>query len=187
MKVKQSNLITIKNLSQYNSFFHGFSKESLNSSLGDITIYHYQRNETIFRENEQCNCVYCVIDGCVKFSTRNLKEKILTLNIVGKDEIMGEISFLEAMPHSADAITLTETTVMTISLSNFLAFLQTETLATIRLAQLLVKRLRQANRLLQLRNEGSYLRLVGTLLLLGENLGVTIEKKSIFLIFLAMN
>jgi CRP-like cAMP-binding protein len=178
MKVKQSNLIAIKKLSQHNSFFHGFSKENLKNSLGHLTTCHYRKNKIIFMENNLCDSVYYIVDGWIKICTHNMKGKELTLNIVRKGEIIGEISTLEKIPHSTDAITLTESTIIAIPLSNFLAFLRTDTVAIIRLAQLMSKRLREANQWLQLRDAESSLRVVGVLLFLAENMGEIHPKKT---------
>ena len=177
MKVKQSTLNDVKKLSQYNSFFHGFSKETLKNSLGHIITYHYHENKIIFMENGLCDRVYFIVDGWIKICTRNIKGEEITFNIAGKGEIVGEISAVEEIPRSADVVTLTKTTVMAIPESNFLNLLQTDTLASIRLAQLMSKRLRQTNQLLQLRDAGSLFRVASTLFLLAENLGEKINKQ----------
>jgi CRP-like cAMP-binding protein len=83
MKVKQSTLSDVKKLSQYNSFFHGFSKETLKNSLGHIITYHYHGNKIIFMENDLCDRVYFIVDGWIKICTRNIKGEEIKLAPLG--------------------------------------------------------------------------------------------------------
>ena len=109
--------------------------------------------------------------GWIKIRTHNLDGKEVTLNIIGKGEIIGEMAAIEEAPRSTDAITLTTAEVCSIPAAEFYGLLQTYPLAGIRLAQLIAKRLRQLNRRLRLREAESLTRVADTLLFLAEGQG----------------
>ncbi len=95
----------------------------------------------------------------------------MTLNIVGKGEVIGEMAALEEAPRSTDAITLTPTTISSIPAQDFVTLLNSDPIAGIRLAQVMAKRLRQLNRRLRLREADSLSRVADTLLFLAEGQG----------------
>ncbi|MDJ0545257.1 MAG: Crp/Fnr family transcriptional regulator, partial [Microcystis sp. M53601_WE4] len=97
--------------------------------------------------------------------------KEVTLNIVGKGEIVGEMAALDKSTRSSDAITLTTATISSIPAQDFVNLLKSEPLAGIRLSQLMAKRLRQVNRRLRLREADSLSRVADTLLFLAEGQG----------------
>ncbi|MFM7880351.1 MAG: Crp/Fnr family transcriptional regulator, partial [Microcystis panniformis] len=107
----------------------------------------------------------------VKIRTYNMEGKEVTLNIVGKGEIVGEMAALEESPRSTDAITLTAATISSIPAQDFVNLLKSEPLAGIRLSQLMAKRLRQVNQRLRLREADSLSRVADTLLFLAEGQG----------------
>lgn len=107
----------------------------------------------------------------MKICTHNAEGKEVTLNIVGKGEIVGEMAALDESPRSTDAITLTTATISSIPAQDFVNLLKSEPLAGIRLSQLMAKRLRQLNRRLRLREANSLSRVADTLLFLAEGQG----------------
>jgi len=157
-------------------FFDGLSKESLENAINYIVTRHHPANRVILLENDWGGSVYFIVDGWVKIRTHNADGKEVTLNIVGKGEVIGEMSALEETPRSTDVITLTPTIVSSIPASDFLALLQTDTLASLRLSQLMAKRLRQVNRRLRLREAESLCRVADILLFLAEGQGKTTQK-----------
>jgi CRP-like cAMP-binding protein len=128
-------------------------------------------NRAILLENDWGGSVYFILDGWVKIRTHNMEGKEVTLNIVGKGEIVGEMAALEESPRSTDAITLTTATISSIPAQDFVNLLKSEPLAGIRLSQLMAKRLRQLNRRLRLREANSLSRVADTLLFLAEGQG----------------
>lgn len=96
----------------------------------------------------------------------------MTLNILGKGELFGEMAALDEAPRSTDVITLTSTVIANMPAQDFVQLIQTEPLAGVRLSQLMARRLRQVNRRLRLRESDSMLRVADTLLFLAEGQGV---------------
>jgi CRP/FNR family cyclic AMP-dependent transcriptional regulator len=174
---EQQSFGEIQKLVKMVPFFDEFSTKNLKNSISYITTLNYSANHPILLEHSWGSAVYFIVDGWVKIRVHNINGKEVTLNVVGRGEIIGEISALEEMPHFADAIALSPTTVIMIPASNFLSLLQTEILAGIRLARLMAKRFRQINQQLQLREVESPLRVAGILLFLAKNWGKIIGKR----------
>lgn len=149
----------------------GLSPETLNKVTAHAVTLNHPANRAILLENDWGGSVYFILDGWVKIRTYNMEGKEVTLNIVGKGEIVGEMAALEESPRSTDAITLTAATISSIPAQDFVNLLKSEPLAGIRLAQLMAKRLRQLNRRLRFREADSLSRVADTLLFLAEGQG----------------
>ncbi|GBF80905.1 Crp/Fnr family transcriptional regulator [Aphanothece sacrum] len=157
-------------------FFAGLPSESLELLLGHAVIRSHPANRIILLENDWGGSVYFILEGWVKIRTHNVDGKEVTLNIVGKGEVIGEMAALEEVPRSTDAITLTPTMVSSIPSQDFVSLLHSDPIAGVRLAQLMAKRLRQLNRRLRLREADSLSRVADTLLFLAEGQGKHTEK-----------
>ncbi|MDB9391385.1 Crp/Fnr family transcriptional regulator [Microcystis aeruginosa] len=150
------------------TLFVGLSPESLDRVTSHAVTLTHPANRAILLENDWGGSVYFILDGWVKICTHNMEGKEVTLNIVGKGEIVGEMAALEEVPRSTDAITLTTATISSIPAQDFVNLLKSEPLAGIRLSQLMAKRLRQLNRRLLLREADSLSRVADTILFLAE-------------------
>lgn len=135
-----------------------------------VTLSH-PANQIILLENDWGGSVYFILEGWVKIRTYNLDGKEVTLNIIGKGDIFGEMAALDKKPRSTDAITLTSTTIGRIPAEDFVNLITTEPLAGIRLAQIMARRLRQVNRRLQLREANSLSRVADAILFLVDGQG----------------
>jgi CRP/FNR family transcriptional regulator, cyclic AMP receptor protein len=116
------------------------------------------------------------LSGWLKIRTYNADGREITLNIVGRGEIVGEMAAIEQAPRSTDVLSLTPATIVNIPAEDFVRLLKTEPLAGMRLAQLMARRLRQVNRRLRLRESNSASRVADTLLFLVEGQGKTVSK-----------
>jgi CRP/FNR family transcriptional regulator, cyclic AMP receptor protein len=144
--------------------------------LAHAAIRHHPANQMILLENDWGSSVYFVLSGWLKIRTYNGDGREITLNIVGRGEIVGEMAALEQVPRSTDVLSLTPATIINIPAEDFVRLLKTESLAGIRLAQLMAKRLRQVNRRLRLRESNSASRVADTLLFLVEGQGKNVSK-----------
>lgn len=163
--------LEIQELIKATPLFTGLSEEILSQATCHAVTRSHPPNRVILLENDWGGSVYFIVEGWVKIRTHNVDGKEVTLNIVGKGEIVGEMAALEEVPRSTDAITLTKTTISSIPAQDFVNFLNIEPQAGIRLAQLMAKRLRQLNRRLRLREADSLSRVADTLLFLAEGQG----------------
>lgn len=165
------NVESCGRLSQEIPFFQGFEVEELQAIIPHISIRSHPANQVILLEHDWGGSVYFIMDGWVKIRTHNVDGREVTLNIVGRGEVIGEMAAIEKAPRSTDAITLTAAEVCSIPAGEFYNFLKNEPMAGIRLAQIIARRLRQLNRRLRLREAESLTRVADTLLFLAEGRG----------------
>jgi len=152
-------------------FFAGLPDPVIERATVHIVTRSHPSNQVILLENDWGTSVYFILDGWVKIRTYNLDGKEVTLNILGKGELFGEMAAIEETPRSTDVITLAPTLIGNMPAQDFVQLIHTEPLAGIRLAQLMARRLRQVNRRLRLRESDSTSRVADILLFLAEGQG----------------
>lgn len=160
-------------------FFQGLPEESLSKATSHVVTRTHPANQVILLENDWGGSVYFILDGWVKIRTYNLDGKEVTLNILGRGEVFGEMAALDEVPRSTDVITLTTTKICSIPAQDFVDLIYGEPMAGVRLAQLMAKRLRQVNRRLRLREADSVSRVADTLLFLADGQGKPVGKEGL--------
>ncbi len=152
-------------------FFQGLPDTVVERATGHMVTRDHPANQVILLENDWGSSVYFILDGWVKIRTYNLDGKEITLNILGKGELFGEMAPLDEVPRSTDVITLARTVIGNMPAQDFVQMLSSEPQAGIRLAKLMARRLRQVNRRLRLRESDSTSRVADILLFLAEGQG----------------
>lgn len=157
-------------------FMSDLPEESIHKIAAHFVTISHPPNQILLLENDWGGSVYFILEGWVKIRTYNLDGKEVTLNIIGRGEIFGEMAAMDKMPRSTDAIALTKTLIGRIPAEDFVNLIKTEPLAGVRLVQLMAKRLRQVNRRLQLREASSISRVADAILFLVEGQGTESDK-----------
>jgi len=152
-------------------FFEGLPEPIVEKATAHVVTRSHPPNQVILLENDWGTSVYFILEGWVKIRTYNLDGKEVTLNILGKGELFGEMAPLDEVPRSTDVITLAPTVIGNMPAQDFVQLIHTEPQAGIRLAQLMARRLRQVNRRLRLRESDSVSRVADILLFLAEGQG----------------
>jgi len=152
-------------------FFQGLPDTAVDRATGHMVSRDHPANQVILLENDWGSSVYFILDGWVKIRTYNLDGKEITLNILGKGELFGEMAALDEVPRSTDVITLARTVIGNMPAQDFVHLLNSEPQAGIRLSKLMARRLRQVNRRLRLRESDSTSRVADILLFLAEGQG----------------
>lgn len=152
-------------------FFDGLPETAIDKATAHVVIRNHPANQVILLENDWGTSVYFILEGWVKIRTYNLDGKEVTLNILGKGELFGEMAPLDEVPRSTDVITLVPTVIGNMPAQDFVQLLNTEPQSGIRLAQLMARRLRQVNRRLRLRESDSVSRVADILLFLADGQG----------------
>lgn len=152
-------------------FFQDLPDGVVERAVSHVVTRSHPANQVILLENDWGTSVYFILDGWVKIRTYNLDGKEITLNILGKGELFGEMAPLDEVPRSTDVITLAPTVIGNMPAQDFVQLIHTEPKAGIRLAQLMARRLRQVNRRLRLRESDSTSRVADILLFLAEGQG----------------
>lgn len=152
-------------------FFEGLPEQAVEKATAQVVMRSHPANQVILLENDWGSSVYFILNGWVKIRTYNLDGKEVTLNILGKGELFGEMAPLDEVPRSTDVITLAPTVIGNMPAQDFVNLLHTEPQSGIRLAQLMARRLRQVNRRLRLRESDSTSRVADILLFLADGQG----------------
>lgn len=152
-------------------FFTGLPEIAVDKATAHVVTRTHPANQVILLENDWGGSVYFILNGWAKIRTYNLDGKEVTLNILGKGELFGEMAAMDEVPRSTDVITLTATTIGSMPAADFVQLIHTEPMAGVRLSQLMARRLRQVNRRLRLRESDSMSRVADTLLFLAEGQG----------------
>ncbi|MBE9045618.1 Crp/Fnr family transcriptional regulator [Pleurocapsales cyanobacterium LEGE 10410] len=168
--------INYEELMQLVPFMSDLPEDSIHKIAAHFVTITHPQNQILLLENDWGGSVYFILEGWVKIRTYNLDGKEVTLNILGRGEIFGEMAAMDKMPRSTDAITLTKTLIGRIPAEDFVNLITTEPMAGVRLVQLMAKRLRQVNRRLQLREASSISRVADAILFLVEGQGTECER-----------
>lgn len=152
-------------------FFEGLPEEAVERATANVVTRSHPPNQVILLENDWGSSVYFILSGWVKIRTYNLDGREVTLNILGKGELFGEMAPLDEVPRSTDVITLAPTVIGNMPAQDFVRLLNTEPQSGIRLAKLMARRLRQVNRRLRLRESDSMSRVADILLFLADGQG----------------
>lgn len=124
-------------------------------STGDDTtsskpyLVSFSVGEAIFNEGDLGTEMFIVKDGQVSIS-KELGGEARTLATLDKGDFFGEMSVIESAPRSADAVAATDVTLLVINGSRFDEMLRKDPEIAIRIIRKYSRRLREANRLLEM-------------------------------------
>jgi CRP-like cAMP-binding protein len=100
---------------------------------------------TIFSKGDAGSALFAIASGNVKISVPARGGREAVFNILKDGEIFGEIALLDGHPRTADAIAMSDCSLMTIQRRNFLRFVESEPKVALKLIELLCARLRFAS------------------------------------------
>jgi len=148
------------------------TRDELRRLAAAAELANYKARATIFMKGDPGGSMMAVIRGRVKICSHSVDGKELTLNIINRGGLFGEIALLDGEPRTADAVALEETDLLVLDRARFLPFLAANPEIALRLLCMLCKRLRQTSEHLEdvLFLEASP-RLARWLLRLGETVG----------------
>jgi CRP-like cAMP-binding protein len=151
--------------------FNAASPETIEWLLSITVEHEYPAGRAVLMEDAWGNAVYFVESGWVKVR-RHVGEEFLTLAILGQGDFFGEMAILDESPRSTDVVALSSVKLLSISAQRFIQTLFRDSQLHHRMLQLMVRRLRQTNFRFQLRHQPPAIKLVNTLVSLGENYGL---------------
>lgn len=79
----------------------------------------FSPNDYLMREGATDEAVFLITSGKVEIRKGEMSETPMTLAVLGKGEVVGEMALLDGLPHMASAIALEETKVSAISRDDF--------------------------------------------------------------------
>lgn len=120
-------------------------REELRRLAATATLANYPRHATIFKKGDPGSSMMAVIRGRVKVCVYSADGKEVSLNLIDRGGLFGEIALLDGRPRTADAVTLEETDLLVLDRSRLLPFLTANPEVMIRLFDVLCQRLRQTS------------------------------------------
>ena len=99
--------------------FEGLSQAELENVTKYLTVKEYNKGETIFSEDAGGQKLYIIQQGRVCIDKRLSEEEKQNLAVLKDGEFFGEISLLDGKPHSATAVALKDSSILTLTLEQF--------------------------------------------------------------------
>jgi CRP-like cAMP-binding protein len=150
--------------------FNAASPETIEWLMSIAVEHEYPADRAVLMEDAWGNAVYFVESGWVKVR-RHVGENVATLAILGRGDFFGEMAVLDESPRSTDVVALSSVKLLSISAQRFIQTLFKDSQLHHRMLQLLVRRLRQTNFRFQLRHQPPAIKLINTLVSLGDSYG----------------
>lgn len=109
----------------------------------EVSTRSFKAGETIFKEGDPANELYVIQKGQVGVQTGNR-----LLDTLGSKTIFGEMALVDSAPRSADAIALTDVTLVPVSERQFLFLVSETPYFALNVMRLMARRLRATNKAL---------------------------------------
>lgn len=103
--------------------FGGLERTTLDRITEATQIVEFDDGATMFHQGDEANGLYCVASGLVRIYLAHDDGRELTLNLLEKGDVIGEIALLDGLPRSAGAVTLARTRTVFLSRAAFLRLL----------------------------------------------------------------
>jgi len=137
------------NLLLNSKVFYGLANEDINIILPLLYSQQFEKNKTIFNENEQGNAMYFIIDGSVKIIKKIDNTRTKTLSQLKTGDCFGEMSLIDGNIRSAGAVTVRDTTLAILTKEAFDSIIKAHpeisSKILMNLAKILTNRLREAD------------------------------------------
>jgi len=161
--------------------FHSLSEEAMKGLLANIRKIRFKKGEALFKKGMDGDSLFIIKRGKVKIVIGSEDGEEIILAIFSVGDFFGEMSLLDGMPRSADAVAIEDTEVMMLNHREFINFLIGNEQAIRSILQSLSMRLRKTDDMLE---DTCFLnisdRVRKKLLELAESYGIE-EKKSILI------
>ncbi len=135
--------------------FENMSDSELIKIRGMLREKKFKKGESIFFESEKGDAFYIVSEGRVKIYKSSSQGKIKILDFLQKGDFFGEMSLIDQMPRSANALALENSALFTVRREKFREFLINHPGLLFKVTRTLSRRLRRVDSELQLMAFGS--------------------------------
>jgi CRP-like cAMP-binding protein len=123
------------------------------SDLSDLAVrtrtLSVRKGEVLFRKGSEGTTLYMVLEGAIKIVLPSRLGDEMIITIFSEGDFFGEMSLLDEMPRSADAVAVTDSRLLLLNRREFLAFLKSSEAAIQRILSDLSQRIRSTDNLLE--------------------------------------
>ncbi len=109
----------------------------------------YRKGEMVFLRGDPGRDLFLIESGSVKVSLTTADGKELTLALLGPGEFFGELALLDGEPRSSDAVVMEPSQCLLLERDDFLQFMEQHPRVAHRVMEVLSRRLRDNNQLVQ--------------------------------------
>lgn len=132
-----------------NYLFQGLPERALERIASLAGRRHAAKGTVIFSQGDAGDALYGVVSGRVRISATGSAGQEVFLSIMEPGDTFGEIAVMDALPRTAGATALDETTLIVIRRHDFLALVEAEPQLVVQLLKLLCARLRWTSELVE--------------------------------------
>lgn len=150
-------------------FFRGLPASVIDRLVAHARTAEYGAGKPIFAKGDPGHGLLAVFAGLVKISVQSAEGREIVLNLIGPNEVFGEIALLDGEPRTANATAITRCQLLVLDRRDVLPLLEQEPAIGIRLLEVVSRRLRRTSEQVEdLSFEGVPLRLAKALLRLAD-------------------
>ena len=111
----------------------------------EVTVKGYPKESMLFSKDDPGESLFIIVKGEVKIALYSRSGREIVLAKFGPGEYFGEMALLDEHPRSANAVTLTDCTLLALRRKDFHRFIESEPEAALELLRELSLRLRSTN------------------------------------------
>jgi CRP/FNR family cyclic AMP-dependent transcriptional regulator len=131
------------------ALFGGLTDDERAALLARLRPRRYRKGATVFLFGELGRDLYIIESGSVRIYVATADGKELTLAILGPGEFFGELALLDGEPRSSDAIIMEDSQLQLLERDEFVHFMDDHPSVAHRVIEVLSRRLRNNNELVQ--------------------------------------
>jgi CRP-like cAMP-binding protein len=131
------------------ALFAGLSEDERGALFTRLRRRRYRKGEMVFLRGDLGRDLYLVESGTVKICLTTEDGKEITLALLGPGEFFGELALLDGEPRSSDAVAMDAGACLLLERNEFLQFVEERPRVAHRVMEVLSRRLRDNNQLVQ--------------------------------------
>lgn len=132
----------ISTLLRQSLLFRGLQDPDVAPLVSAVKVIKAKADTVLLRRGEPGDTMLIVVSGRVKIVATSAQDTELLLTIVERGQIFGELSVLDGRERSADAVALTNVTLLCLDRESVMAFLQVRTDVLLRVLSVVCGKLR---------------------------------------------
>lgn len=125
--------------------FASLDAEAAVALEGAMRTERARRGDVIFREDDEGDRLYVILEGKVKIYRRSVDGRENMLAVLGPGDMFGELSLFDPRPRTASAATVTDATLLSLAHDDLRPWLTGRPGVAAHLLQALAQRLRRTN------------------------------------------
>jgi CRP-like cAMP-binding protein len=131
------------------TIFRGLREDEFAALWERLRRRRFRKGATVFLHGDPGDDLYVVESGSVKICMTTPDGKEITLAILGPGEFFGELALMDGAPRSSNAVTMEDCQLLLLERSRFIAFVDEHPSVARRIIEVLSRRLRDNNELVQ--------------------------------------